>query len=294
MEGADIVLAVNHRDESNFNDSISRLTGNRKVDAIFNGHTHQPYVESATYNNRLIHTIQSGANGSHVGQVSLIYHTVSKKVDSVAMNLTTQNESRLTSPHPTIQASIDTYVEGVYSLLYDSYMTAGQNISKGTLAIYIASLMQKRFNVDVGIHNSGGTRTDIKYNEELTYSKLFQISPFDNQVIVTTIKGSVLKSALSGYSVSYRDGFSYSSINNNQYYTIATNDFIFYGKNSPFKTGTNIDITEVLVLDLFVEVVENLKAANYTVFYTTLPIIFNDTQQKQYMVIPTKYSYQFA
>src|SRR5690606_6252222 len=113
--------------------------------------------------------------GSHVGQVSLTYHTVSKKVDSVAMNLTTQNESRLTSPHPTIQASIDTYVEGVYSLLYDSYMTAGQNISKGTLATYIASLMQKRFNVDVGIHNSGGTRTDIKYNEELTYSKLFQI-----------------------------------------------------------------------------------------------------------------------
>src|SRR5690606_15043436 len=42
-EGADIVVAINHQDANFYNNQVAAFTGNKRIDAIFNGHTHYAY-----------------------------------------------------------------------------------------------------------------------------------------------------------------------------------------------------------------------------------------------------------
>ncbi len=294
VDGADIVLAVNHDDDTYYNNQVAGFSGNRRVDAIFNGHTHTPYVRSVTNQNRTIHTIQSAANGTRVGNVSLTYNTLTNAITSEAVNLTKSNEPKLQSAHPEIADLVSFYEDSIHSLLYDPYMTAGSYMSQGDLAEYIAKLMQQRFGADVGIHNTAGTRASISNNESITYAKLFQISPFDNQVITGTVKGSAILSNTGGVKFAFKNGLSLQNINPTQDYVIATNDYIFYNLESPYKDASHINVTGIGVLDLFVEVIENLVLEGYTSFNLSLPIIFNSAAQRHHYAVVSKFNYVFA
>ena len=98
QDGADIVLAINHGDDDWYNTSVANFTGDAKVDAIFNGHTHRYYTKDI--NNTPI--IQSGANGSHVGHVTLNYSTIQGVYSYNHKNLNEAAEPRLRSEYASI------------------------------------------------------------------------------------------------------------------------------------------------------------------------------------------------
>ncbi len=284
-EGADIVVAVNHHDSSFYNGQVAAFTGNKQIDAIFNGHTHQAYVRETNTSHGLVHTIQSGANGTGVGKITLTYNTESGVVGSQGIVLNQSNESRLNVAHPDLAEKIAGYSDEIANL-YESIITSGAYYSQSDLAYYIAQLMQLYTGADVGIHNFGGTRAPIQNNEEISYAKLFQISPFDNTVVLTTVSGSVLLNAISNQAVSFKSGLSAGNINPSGQYVIATNDYIFGGSSS-LKAGSNITYTGVSVLDVFAEVVENQAVAGASKWYTMLPIVFNsDLSLKLVAIIP--------
>lgn len=273
-EDADIVVAVIHHDSSFYNSQVAAFTGNKQVDAIFNGHTHQAYVRQTNTTHGVVHTIQSGGNGTGVGKITLTYDPNSGIVGSNAMILNKSNELRLNVEHPDLASKIAVYADEIANL-YEPIISSGAYYSQSDLAYYIAKLMQLYTGADVGIHNFGGTRAPMQVDEVISYSKLFQISPFDNTVVLTTVAGSVLLNEIYGQAVSFKSGLSADNINPSQQYVVATNDYIF-GGSIPLRTGSNITYTGVSVLDVFVEVVENQAANGASKWYTNLAIIFND------------------
>ncbi len=270
-EAVDIVVAVNHQDHDYFNIQVSQLTGNQKVDAIFNGHTHQAYVR----NSNGVPVIQTGANGENLGKVSLTYQAGEGIKSSEAINLNDSNSVKITEAHSVLSTKIDTYYNEIDNL-YETMIVSGDYYSQSSLAMYISKLMQLSQNTDVGLHNFGGTRASIQNNENISYSKLFQISPFDNTVVVVEVSGSLLLSAISGHAATFRNGLSEGSILYNETYTLALNDYIF-GSNESLRSLSNVIYTGDTVLDLFVEVVENQVLGGATTWSMNLPITFNQT-----------------
>lgn len=266
-DDADIVIAINHADDDGFNNSIANLKGDYKVDAILNGHTHRYYTR--TINN--VPVMQSGANGSHVGRVTLNYNSKEGVFNFNQVNLTQSTEARLNVEHPIIQSKINTFYNEI-SGLYDPIMKSGERIDKGSLSNYIGKLMQTKFGADVGLHNAGGTRDSISNGESLSYAKLHAISPFDNTVVLIDVTGEELLNAIGSENAYFRTGLSKNDIQMQSTYKLALNDYIFGAKW--FLRDKPAVFTGVTVLDLFVETVEN-QSGVYETWSTTLPIMFN-------------------
>lgn len=266
-DDADIVIAINHADDDGFNNSIANLKGDYKVDAIFNGHTHRYYTR--TINN--VPVMQSGANGSHVGHVTLNYDSKQGVYNFTQANLTQFTEERLNVEQSSIKFKIDNFYNEI-SGLYDPIMISGENIERSSLSNYIGKLMQSKFGADVGLHNTGGTRDSISNGESLSYAKLHAISPFDNTVVLIDVTGEELLDAIGGENAYFRTGLSMNDIQMQSTYKLALNDYIFGSKW--FLRDKPAVFTGVTVLDLFVETVEN-QSSVYETWTSTLPIMFN-------------------
>src|SRR5690554_1975498 len=266
-DDADIVIAINHADDDGFNNSIANLKGDYKVDAIFNGHTHRYYTR--TINN--VPVMQSGANGSHVGHVTLNYDSKQGVYNFTQANLTQFTEERLNVEQSSIKIKIDNFYNEI-SGLYDPIMVSSESIDKGLLSNYIGKLMQTKFGADVGLHNAGGTRDTIRNGESLSYAKLHAISPFDNTVVLIYVTGEELLNAIGSENAYFRTGLSMNDIQMQATYKLALNDYIFGTK--AFLRNKPAVFTGVTVLDLFVETVEN-QSNIYDTWSTTLPIMFN-------------------
>lgn len=300
QDGADVVIAINHDgpnyDGSNdyYNREVAKLTGNQKVDLIFNGHTHSAYINFYPNYGRTVPVLQSGSYAQNVGYVKLNINPETDSIDlDTVMNLNKGNTPKLNQTHTVIKELLDMYEEGVHDLLYRVYMKSGSYISKSELTLYIAKLMMLKFGADVGVQNSGGTRSDISANEDITYGKLYEILPFDNTVMLSKIKGSVLKSSYRSNEYVLREGLTLQNIQDNTYYMVATNNYVFYDTGSVFKNGIDIVATYYNMLDIFIEVVEWLADHGYTSFSTSLPIVFdNDVYIFVEAIIPTTKSYQ--
>lgn len=267
VDGADIVIAVNHGDHDYYNNEVANFTGNQRVDAIFNGHTHRSYTRSI--NNKPV--IQSGGNGSHVGHVTIHYSSNSGVYGVSARNLNSDNEPRLDVAHTGLQTKIEGFYNEIASL-YEPIMVSEYAVQRSTLTTYIGQLMQTKYNADVGLHNGGGTRADIAYLEGLSYAKLHAISPFDNSVVLVDVTGQELLDAIGSEDAYFRPGLSRSNINLSSMYKLALNDYIFGSK--AFLRNKPAEFTGFTVLDLFVESVTN-QSEVYEMWDTSLPLMFN-------------------
>ena len=273
-EDVDLVLVVLHDDGRNsFNQTLSTWTGSKKVDAVFNGHSHQSYTYSYSRSGVDMPEIQSSSNGRQVGIVSFTFDYQGLVTSASASNLTSSNESRLSTPSTRIQTIIDGYIAEVAPLLNETIINAGESISKSSLTFYMAKLMRMATNSDIGFHNSGGTRDDIYDGEPITVAKLYKIFPFDNKIKTSYILGSEINQYISSYGSfnDIRPGIS--SFDNNTYYKVATNDYVFDMVDNPFIYGNQIEDTGILIRDILETVLRNQAGLGLT-FMVTNPINF--------------------
>ena len=273
-EDVDLVLVVLHDDGRNsFNQTLSTWTGSKKVDAVFNGHSHQSYTYSYSRSGVDMPEIQSSSNGRQVGKVSFTFDYQGLVTSASASNLTSSNESRLSTPSTRIQTIIDGYIAEVAPLLNETIITAGESISKSSLTFYMAKLMRMATNSDIGFHNSGGTRDDIYDGEPITVAKLYKIFPFDNKIKTSYILGSEINQYISSYGSYYDIRPGISSFDNNTYYKVATNDYVFDMVDNPFIYGNQIEDTGILIRDILETVLRNQADLGLS-FMVTNPINF--------------------
>lgn len=229
-EGVDFVIAVGHDVESN--DYIRNLTGNSKVDLIFNGHHHQKYVEFSTGKAPLI---QSSSNGRAVGYVEI--NNVSGVISinqSKTMNHTYYTDILFSEEDPVIKAQIQTYVDETDSIFNTPIIENNNSISRGEFAIWLSKLIALRTGSDVGVYNSGGVRDEIS-PEAITLGVLYKVLPFDN----------LIRSASVSYDDAYRESRYHPShiateLESGQRYQVVTNEYVFDKETSAYMLrGTN-------------------------------------------------------
>jgi 2',3'-cyclic-nucleotide 2'-phosphodiesterase (5'-nucleotidase family) len=105
-------------------------------------------------------------------------------------------------------------------------------MTKEELTVWVAELMRMRANADIAFHNTGGTRASINQGEVINYAKIYEILPFDNVIKSAYIKGSEVKKMMLDYGLRYST--LRSSFDDDTYYLVATNDYIYDQTDRPF------------------------------------------------------------
>lgn len=249
VEMVDIVIVVSH-DSGNINNGVADLTGDYKVDAVFNAHSHNEYA----YTDLGIPVIQSGSNGEYVGHVRFDLED-GLITTSSAENLSYYDSALFQVENEEVQNLIDTYLLETDSLFNTPILVSGENLSKGDLTFWIARLMRIVTGSDIGFHNSGGTRTDIDESEMIDLSLLYQVWPFDNIVKTTYLTGAQINSFKISNSGSYFDT-DIDFFDPDTYYKVATNDYMFDKDTYPFLDGEHPENTGLLLRDIAVSELE--------------------------------------
>ncbi len=264
VEDVDLVLVVSH-DSGNINDGVAALTGDYRVNAIFNAHSHSTYAQV----NLGLPVVQSGANGEYVGHVRFTF-TDGALTTYSAENLDFYDSVLFHTQNTIVQDLIDTYQLETDSLFNTPILVAGEDLSQGELTLWIAKLMRITTGSDIAFHNIGGTRTDIEDGDMINLGVLYQVWPFDNVVKTTWLKGAQIN-AFKASAGSFYDT-EITIFDNDTYYKVATNDYVFDKEYYPFVDGLNSVNTGILLRDIAVSELE-LQYILYSSFLVTNTIL---------------------
>lgn len=240
-EKVDYVIVLMH-DAGGINGQIDQLTGSENVDIIFNAHDHQKNI-SRLSNGTL--AVKSGSNGQAIGHVRIDLTT------SQMTGVNISSDALLNTPDVDVQKLIDEYKLETDEIFLTPIMTAGQYMSRDELTEWVANLMRVRANADIAFHNTGGTRASINQGKIIHYAKIYEILPFDNVIKSAYIKGTDVKRMMSDAGLRYSTLIS--AFEDNTYYLVATNDYIYDQTNRPFINAAeqfyNGDIVRDLMRD---------------------------------------------
>ena len=262
--GADIVL-VNLHDGSSagvsdyaVNSSLASIKykGKNLIDLIVNGHTHTNqfgYVERA--DNDLPIT-QAACNCQYLGELCVYFD---KTIGSVVYSRVTTYDIKNTvgtNYDSKIQAIVDEKYNEVKDQIEESYCKATATVSqKNQIFDWAAQVMLTVVGADCAISNTGGIRSTggIKNGEDIKLGNMFEIIPFDNEIILCEVSGAVLKTYLQTTSNYYglKQGIDVSSLSNSKTYKVAVIDYVYYG--SYFMANANPVNTHVIYREALIE-----------------------------------------
>lgn len=274
VENVDYVLAVTHDSGEFLNYDVSRLSGNQKVDILFNAHSHRRYVEQSNG----MHIIQSGSNGKYIGNIR-----IDLKQNSISLK-NVNDHSSLYTADTSVQSLIDLYKAETDVLFNTPIMRTSRSISSTTLSDWVADLMRKTTNADIAFHNYGGTRDGLLANEDITLGKLYKIFPFDNTIKTVYLDGAQIRSFMNVSGNTYSSTIS--NFQNGTKYKVATNDYLFDKLEYPFVNGENPSFDGTLLRDMVVAELNRQKQV-YATFDTTnnilVPLSFINTRSFLYL-----------
>ena len=277
VEEVQVVLVVIHGADSSFNQAVGNLTGNQRVDAVFNGHSHQTYAQFHSRSGVNMPIMQSGGYGTSVGHLRLDLNHDGMVTNYVAQNLNGSNEARLNIASPVIETRIDDIIEAIEASLgkpiFEPILIAGEWLSRGDLTTYMAKLIRLHSDSDIAFHNYGGTRNDIANGEGITLTKAYQVFPFDNRIKTTYLSGATIKGLLTQNYYQYHDIRPGVTFSDEVYYKVATNDYVFDYPYGVFIHGMDTEDTGIYMRDVFIAVLENQRDDGYTHFYRSTPIV---------------------
>ncbi len=254
-----VVLAV-HDYDIDLNSQVAEYSGDSAIDAIFCGHTHR---KEETYiirsDNKKIVAVENYDKNESIVTVELKYGPFNK-----------YEEARVEFIKPyrnQISSTIKPIIEK-----YQSTIDAGNRVigscdfylSKESLGTHATVAMKERFNADVAIMNTGGIRATISAGN-IKISDVFNVFPFNNEVIVVKISGSNIKDLynMHGDYLYFDDVSAISSLNSNTIYTVAVIDYVYQGSRYHQIFGnTTPNKTRILMRDVMIERLENFYGNN--------------------------------
>ncbi|QWC00688.1 5'-nucleotidase C-terminal domain-containing protein [Mycoplasmatota bacterium] len=279
----DIVVVYIH-DSSWNNRDFSLLNGNQRIDAMFNGHSHQNEAEKIF---RLGDTIsmpyaQMNNFTTSLASIQLTYDlNTGALVDKVKDELTGKTEylTKVGGVETTyLQTLEDDRINEIISTYksnqeYNDFISEVLTISDGyydkaTLSQWGASVIRDYAGVDIGALNTGGFRVSIE-SGDITMGDLITIYPFDNVIKTSEMTGQKILDFYTeiikyGEDVVFDDGLYYNDHTNkleingspiilDKYYTVGAVDYIFDKNDYDFIEGKNITQTIYYMRDLIVK-----------------------------------------
>lgn len=187
--GCHTVIAITHqwlRDDR-------RLAETGVVPLILGGHEHDPHLERTTRS-----TLTKSGMDAVVAAVCTVTleHPVRVEVHHEAV--------RSFPPDPSLQRHVDDARAFVQRLAgaellaaVDTPLTsAGGRSSQVTMGTFVCSWLRRALDADVAVFNGGGLRGSTTHATTFTLGDLMNEVPFDNEVVVATVPGAVLRDAL--------------------------------------------------------------------------------------------------
>ena len=249
-----VVVAI-HEYYEKTNNRLASLTGDSRIDAIICGHTHQMISEFITRSDDYrIPVIECSTKNNYGGTIILSFDDSKKveKAETMLYRLKTYDDDQ----------EILNLIEK-----YRDIINAGERVvaytpeylSRYRLGSEMTNAMKAKYQADVAIINTGGVRGDISTGE-IRVLNIFDVFPFDNHLISTTMKGSDLISLYNNNKeyLYFNDDFRPSTIDLNKTYKIITIDYVFTGSyyKKEFANSVGTD-TNVIMRDMFIEYLES-------------------------------------
>lgn len=199
-EGADYVVVLAHLGEStNSYTSRQLIADTRGIDVVLDGHSHSviPMTWVSNREGRPVCTTQTGTKFEHVGKLY-----ISRK-GQVATTLIPTQEIAYTSTR--VQAVLDS-IDSRYAAMkarpcgYNEQALPIYNIagsrdvrrSECALANLITDCMRYTTGAEIAVTNGGGIRENLPEGE-ITYGQIFDVLPFNNEMLVASVPGSHIR-----------------------------------------------------------------------------------------------------
>lgn len=259
-QGAQIIVLLTHIGSSQGENAgitgeiVPVLQKIHGVDAVITGHSH--LCVSGTYGD--IPVIQAGCHGEAIGRIHLLYSRADNKV--VAANSRVYQLSEL----PRVQdPAMERFLKPIFKNIDSKYneilavnnqMLTNDRNGESRVGDLFMDLLKNGFKADVALYNGGAIR-DTLPSGRVTVRDLLKIFPFDSTIYTAEVKGSDLRQVLehgignndisrlrfSGLqiiadirrgegqrisSATFSDG---SILDDEKYYKIVSNDFMFSG-----------------------------------------------------------------
>ena len=245
IDKCDMVIVSIHDYDESFNDQIAALTGDEKIDGLICGHTHQLIRENLNRNNDIpLPVMQSNTKNLSVG--SIHYELIDNIPQSSTINHYYPDNYNKDSDIENLFNTYQTYFDEADTVIG----TNPSYKSRQQLGIYAVNAIKEKFNSDLAVLNTGGVRTTINAGE-VTVNEVFEVFPFDNQIIEVTITSSQLQ-----YYMNQQSDYIYYTAYNiepNKTYKLAIVDYVFFGeygqyyfKDCPYQR-TSLYIRDIVI-----------------------------------------------
>ncbi|WP_096436793.1 5'-nucleotidase C-terminal domain-containing protein [Alteribacter populi] len=167
-------------------------------DVIIGGHSHTILNSPQVVNGTPI--TQAGANGSHVGNLSITVNEGSRDVTNVEGFL--QPTSDLTEVHQPTQDIIDYWNDKMDEVLDEviGYSNTGlsrdgRTVRDAPLGNFWTDAMRDAGDADIALTNNGGIRDSIAPGE-LTKRDIFTVEPFANEIMLIEMTGEAVQDVI--------------------------------------------------------------------------------------------------
>ena len=257
QKGCEIVIVAVHDYGDEVAASLQKwanYSGNSNVDAIFCAHSHQRVDESYFgTDGDVVPVLQNGGNGQTFAQLQL---TIDNNNDIVNKDGTLHYTSGFAS-----DGTLDDVIDKHMDVINEGNRVIGTSaggIGKSKLGQYACQSMLDEFGADISIMNTGGVRDSID-SGDITVGDVFQVFPFENEVIVCQMSGAMLKKYMNSNSNYNYYGGNTSGIVDSQNYTVAIIDYVFFGVYFDYYRPASYTNTQVILRDLLTEYIDNLN-----------------------------------
>ena len=188
-------------------------------DAIVSGHTHQSYSYGyTTSTGQVVPVIEAAKYGEMYGHLTITADSSTHKLISIGSEV--KNLVGVAAPDPAVAAVVKAAVDSSAALGAKSLGTITADITRAvqsdgtenrggesTLSNLIADVDEwavKDLGAQIGLHNPGGTRADLKYASSgagdpagnVTYKEAANVQPFANTLVTLNLTGGQLKQVL--------------------------------------------------------------------------------------------------
>ncbi len=168
------------------------------VDLVFEGHTHQSYVFTDEYG---VHHLQGGGENRGISYAEISYNTARGEISAVEAEIISNSEYEDYDEHPVADKLLDKYTEQISQgekILGNNPKNRNSEFLRRLVAQLYYQVGNERWGDQYDIALGGGF-ISIRNPYELgagpvKYSDLYSLFPFDNELVLCSIRGSDLRS----------------------------------------------------------------------------------------------------
>lgn len=203
QEGADFIVLSIHDGSSggkysDFNSYYNTSLSNGYVDLVFEAHTHQYYVKEDHYG---VHHVQGGGDNQGIVHVDLDINSVTGTAKVNQAKFVSTDDYKHYSDDPVVDKLLEKYEEQVsigQDVLGHNSVSKSRNQLRQIAANLYYDYGMDRWGRDYNIVLGGGffsvRSPGYLKPGDVTYAQLYMLFPFDNDLVLCSIKGRDLRS----------------------------------------------------------------------------------------------------